>query len=207
MFLYAKGTNHRISVPSQVIDDIKLSEDAYKADFELGKRYHDFVKEVIRFSLLGIAGYAFLIEHVVGTPRVALMGQGAMPWIVVAGILILSVAAGLGLYLGQLNRGCLDMQVKILRLLQRRESPRWTDPYLSSDADVLEWKKRNESDLLSLRGCQAQTLNRMHRVQMITVWLLILGIVVTAIVFVQCLHLNTRAASLSPPLPEVLQQH
>lgn len=171
--------------------DIKLPEDAYKADFELGKRYHDFVKDVIRFSLLGIAGYAFLIEHVVGTPRVALMGRGAMPVIVIAGILVLSIAAGLGLYLGHLNRGCLDMQVKILRLLQRRESRHWTDPTLSSPADVSKWTNSSESDLRFLRTCQSQTLDRMHRVQMITVWLLIFGIVVTAFVFVQCLRMNT----------------
>ena len=187
MFLYAKGTNVRITVPSRSIDDIKLSEESYKADFELSKRYGEFVKEMTRFSLLGVAGYGFLIEHVVGTDHVATMTSGVTLILVLIGILSLGVSAGLGLYCGQLNKACLLMQVSILRLLQRTQADRWTNPALSSAADVEKWKAANECDLKILRVGQSENLARAHTMQRVTVWLLVLGLVATVCVFIRCL--------------------
>ena len=195
MFLYAKGTNVRITVPSKSIKDINLAEDSYKADFDLSNRYSEFVKEITRFSLLGIAGYAFLIEKVVGTEHLAVMARGTTLTLVIIGLLALMSSAGLGLYCGQLNRACLFMQVSILRLLQRREAPRWNDPALSTEIDVATWKAANEGDLKILREGQAANLARAHRMQLVTVWVLILGLIATVGVFIQCLYLNRAMGS------------
>jgi hypothetical protein len=190
MFLYAKGTGHRITVPSRSIDDIKLAEDSYKADFELSKRYSEFVKEITRFSLLGIAGYGFLIEKVLGPERIALMANGTTLILVVIGLLSLAFSAGVGLYCGQLNKACLLMQVSILRLLQRRQADRWNNPALSSEIDVVTWKAANESDLQIFREGQAANLARAHTMQKVTVWLLVLGLVATVGVFIRCLYMH-----------------
>jgi hypothetical protein len=195
MFLYAKGAGVRITVPSKSIKDIKLAEDSYKADFELSKRYSDFVKEITRFSLLGIAGYGFLIEKVVGPEHLAVMASGTTLILVIIGLVALVSSAGLGLYCGQLNTACLLMQVSILRLLQRRQADRWNNPALSSEIDVEAWKSANEGDLRTLREGQAATLARAHSMQRVTVWLLILGLIATAGVFIRCLYLHGPTGS------------
>ncbi len=187
MIFFAKDSNSRILVPSKSIEDIKLSEDAYKADFELSKRYSEFSKEISRFSLLGIAGYGFLIEHIVGTEHLTVMARGTTLGLVVTGLVSLSASAGLSLYCRQLNKACLLMQVSILRLLQRRHSDRWTNPALSSEGDVAMWTEQNEANLRMLRQGQAATLSRAHSMQRLTVGLLIVGLLATVGVFIRCL--------------------
>ena len=190
MFLYAKGSNFRVTIPSKSIEDIKLSEDAYKADFELSKRYLEFTKEIVRFSLLGIAGYGFMVENVVGTAHIAVVATGFTLWLIIAGLTSLVTSAGLGLYCGQLNKICLSLQVAILRLLQRKDAARWTDPTQSSVADVQKWSTENDADLTLIRECQAANLARVHLVQRLTGFVLLFGILVTAVVFVRCLRLD-----------------
>jgi len=188
MILFAKGSDVHIEVPSMSIEDIKLPEDSYKADFELSKRYSEFSKEISRFSLLGIAGYGFLIEKVVGTEHLAVMAQGITLILVIIGLVSLAASAGLSLYCRQLNKACLLMQVSILRLLQRRQSERWNNSRLSSEAQVADWKVRNEGDLKRFRDGQSENLSRAHRVQRATVGLLIIGVLATVGVFIRCLR-------------------
>src|SRR5450432_2127065 len=164
MLLFAKGSNIRITIPSKSIDDIKLAEDLYKPDFELSKRYSEFAKEITRFALLGIAGYGFLIEKVVGTEHIVVMSRHSVLFCVTLGLLSLASSAGLSLYCSQLNKACLLMQVSILRLLQRRQADRWTNLSLSSEQDVANWKAANDGDLNILREAQAATLVRAHTV-------------------------------------------
>jgi hypothetical protein len=191
MWFFAKGSNVGITVPSRSIEDIELPENAYQADFELSKRYSEFAGEITRFSLLGIAGYGFLIEKVIGTDHIREMARGTTLGLVIVGLSCLVCSAGLGLYCGQLNKACLLMQVGILRLLQRGQSDRWTNPALSTAVDVERWKTANEKNLQILRTSQLANLSRAHRTQHATVCVLILGIIATAGVFIRCLYLNT----------------
>jgi hypothetical protein len=201
MFLFAKGTNFRITIASKSLEDIKLPEDSYKVDFELAKRYSEFVKEITRFALLGIAGYGFMIEHLVGARHLVVMARGANMMLVVVGLFLLVAVAGLGLYCGQLNKACLLMQVSILRLLQRRQADRWNNPSLSSEGEVEQWKIANENDLSVLRRGQAQNLTRAHNMQRVTVCLLVLGIVFTGLVFVRCLNQDASMPAEQPTSP------
>src|SRR4051794_21733024 len=185
MFLFAKGAAIHISIPSKSIDDIKLAEDSYKVDFELSQRYSEFAKEIARFSLLGIAGYGFLIEKVLGTDHLAIMSRGGNFILFIIGLFALASSAGLSLYCAQLNKACLLMQVSILRLLQRSESKRWNNPALSSESEVASWKAANEGDLRILRKAQAATLTRANKTQRATVGLLILGVAATVGVFIR----------------------
>lgn len=193
MFFFGKGSNVRVTVPSRSIEDIKLPEIAYKADFELSNLYSEFSKEITKFSLLGIAGYGFIIEKIAGN-HMRDMARGSTLALLVFGLACLVGSAGLGLYCGYLNRACLFMQVTILRLLQRRESARWTDPALSSAVDVYGWRIDNEKNLQDLRNCQAANLALAHKVQITTVWILIFGLIATAGIFLRCLDLNTPAS-------------
>lgn len=185
MVLYTARSDEDITVRATRLSDIELAEATYKADFELGKRYGDFVKEMVRFSLLGIAGYGFLIK-VILTP-VGLRDLSVATLILMAsGIAFLGASAGLGLYSGELNKTCLRMQITILRLLQRQESKHWTDPDQSSMQQVEEWKQSNQRDLERIRGTQRVNLLRTRWAIRATVWTLFAGILLTAIAFVVC---------------------
>lgn len=194
------GFRYGARIPSKSIEDIKLPEDAYKVDFELSKRYAEFAKEITRFSLLGIAGYGFLVEKIVGAEHIPEMARGITLTLVIVGLSCLVSSAGLGLYCGQLNKACLLMQVAILRLLQRGQSDRWTNSALSSAAEVETSRAANLDNLQTLRKGQAENLTRAHKVQQATIGILILGVIATAGVFLRCLYLNIHQGP-SMPMP------
>lgn len=62
---------------------VKISEDQYRADLELLDRYQKYSSEIIRLSLLGIAGLAFFIVQIVSGEHVP---EQSKDW--VAGMLI-----------------------------------------------------------------------------------------------------------------------
>lgn len=185
MFLYTARCHEDIEVGAARLSDIELPEASYKADFELGKRYGDFAKEMVRFALLGIAGYGFLIK-VILTPVGLRDLSVATLLLMTFGIACLVTSVGLGLYSGELNKTCLGMQITILRLLQRQESKHWTDPDESSVQQVEEWKQSNTKDLERLRQTQRKNLRRTRWAVRGTVWTLVAGILLTAIAFVVC---------------------
>jgi hypothetical protein len=140
---------------------------------------------MVRFSLLGIAGYGFLIK-VILTPAGLRDLSVATLILMASGIAFLGTSAGLGLYSGELNKTCLRMQITILTLLQRQESKHWTDPDQSSVQQVEAWKQSNQRDLERIRGTQRANLLRTRRAILATVWTLVAGIMLTAIAFVVC---------------------
>jgi hypothetical protein len=188
MFLYTDRSQEWVTVPSRSIEDIELPEQAYKADFELGNRYQELLKELVRFSLLGITGYAFLIKEILGETNMGIIASGPKLIIVIVGLFCFACCAGLGLYCRELNNTCLRMQTVILRLLQRLGTERWTNPDCSSPEDVKRWRDANTEDLTKIRYHQKQNLVRAYYVLRLAVWLLIFGIVFTAAVFVMCLQ-------------------
>lgn len=189
MFLYTKRKDEEITIPARRIEDIELPESAFSADFELGKRYQGFLKEMVRFALLGIAGYGFLIKEVIEPRGNITAGQES---IILASLACLAFTVGFGLYCGELNKACLRMQITILRLLQRLSSEKWTNPAYSSPEEVAKWQNANERDLGRIRECQRYNLRRARYIMRSTVWSLAVGIVLTAIAFMWCLQSTMR---------------
>lgn len=65
------------------LGEVPIPEDQYRADLELLDRYQKYSSEIIRLSLLGIAGLAFFVVQIVSGEHVP---QQFKDWI--AGILI-----------------------------------------------------------------------------------------------------------------------
>lgn len=47
------------------LGEVPLEEEVYRVDFEVADRYQAFSTEILRLSLLGVAGYGFLLSEVV----------------------------------------------------------------------------------------------------------------------------------------------
>src|SRR5687767_11949907 len=113
-------------LPARTIADIALADDAFRADFEITDKYQAFSTELLRLSLLGIAGYGFLLSQLrpSGEAGKAFFDavRGAMPWLS-AGLVALGLSAGLALAHRFFSTDCLGHQVTILRLLRRQHSP------------------------------------------------------------------------------------
>jgi hypothetical protein len=105
MFIYPDRSAEWVTIPSRSIEDIELPEHAYKADFDMGKRGQDFSKELVRFSLFGVAGYGFLIKEILDRAEVIeITKRGPGLVLVSGGLLCLVFATGLGLNCQELTR-------------------------------------------------------------------------------------------------------
>lgn len=197
MFLYTSRKDERITIPARHIEDVELSDSAFGVDFELGKRYQEFLREMVRFALLGIAGYGFLIKEVIEPRGNITTGQESM---ILVSLICLACAVGFGLYCGELDKACLRMQITILRLLQRLSSEKWTNPAYSSPEEVASWQKTNRADLDRIRDCQKHNLQRARHMLRSTVWSLGLGIVLTSAAFMWCLHSTMREVRSALPM-------
>jgi len=56
--------NEKKRPAARSLKDLELKEDLWKPDFDIISRYQHFETEIIRLSLLGVAGYGFLISQV-----------------------------------------------------------------------------------------------------------------------------------------------
>ena len=77
-----------------------IDEKAYKVDLELQDRYTAYSAEILRLSLLGIAGYGFLLKDIVLTEHAptAFTHRAHSVWyLLIGGAISLGVAAALAL--------------------------------------------------------------------------------------------------------------
>ncbi|MGA3213298.1 MAG: hypothetical protein ABSD20_18495, partial [Terriglobales bacterium] len=87
MLLYTDRNDEWLKFPARCIEDIELPEQAFRADFELGERYQDFTKGLVRISLLGVAGYGFLIREVLGEKHMGTITSGPKFAFMVVGLI------------------------------------------------------------------------------------------------------------------------
>ncbi len=97
---------------------IPVKEDNYKADFDLANKYQGYSAELIRLSILGIAGYGFLVsaaKNDILNEAVILTLKG-YPSLIVIGIISLGLASGFGLAHRFYSSESVAYQIEILRL-------------------------------------------------------------------------------------------
>jgi hypothetical protein len=187
------------SLAARSMQDLALEDDITRPDFELGRRDFDLSKELTRLSLLGIAGYGFLIKEVALKGDVALPFLGAMvsaKWITATGVISLGVAAASSLYLAQAATHCLDMQVEICRLLQRRSNDGWTP----------EERLQNDRDLEAQRFEQRRLIRTKRRLLRIAVLTLVVGSLMVAGDFTWMLCHVAKSPNLSSSTPGTQQE-
>ncbi|HEY0059484.1 MAG TPA: hypothetical protein VGB56_10120, partial [Flavisolibacter sp.] len=98
------------------LKDIELDEKIWKPDFDIVSRYQSFETEIIRLSLLGIAGYGFLISQIKMPDPAQLFGilkqeKGFLMF----GLVTLGLSLAIALAHRFLSTSCLFYQVNILR--------------------------------------------------------------------------------------------
>jgi hypothetical protein len=137
-------------IPSKSIDDIDLPETVWKPDFELGSRFQNICKELIKLSLLGITAYGFLIREIVlhgDNISMSIQALLARKGLMITAVVALGVSAGAALWAVKQNADCLEAQITIMRLLKRRHSHHWDEEQHAANETLLSnlrnWQHKN----------------------------------------------------------------
>jgi hypothetical protein len=107
---------------------LRLEKEEYEADLAVVDRYQSFSAELLRLSLLGIAGYGFLIVNVVlKTPSPTPPGVGLQHfsesgsvWALIVGATALGLAAATSLGHRYFATDCVTHFVRRVRAMKRR---------------------------------------------------------------------------------------
>ena len=126
------------TLTEKYLGGLALAEDIYKVDLAVLDRYQSFSSELLRLSLLGIAGYGFLITNVVFKVTTS-AGQfvfftpfSQARFVLAGGAITLGVSATTALAHRYFSTDCITHYVRRLRQVQRLKD-------LSEQSE--EWKK------------------------------------------------------------------
>ena len=136
--------NIRLRPPAKSLCDVDIPDASWKPDFDVADRYQNFANELMRISLLGIAGYGFLIKEVcMKDPRFLHMLNDFGIYLIIGAI---SLVLSLMLVLTHrfFSTSCLYYQIMIMRSLKRLGNAHWS----------LEEKKKEEIHLKKTRSLQ-----------------------------------------------------
>jgi hypothetical protein len=147
---------HLQRIPAKTLADIALSDDVFKADFEITDKYQAFSGELLRLALLGIAGYGFFIGNVALNNAQAsefyaeVLNQSGL---LIAGLTLLALAAAFAVAHRFFSTDCLSHQITILRILRRITSPDWSEVEKDRDRARLDDERIGQRrDLLRCRN-------------------------------------------------------
>ena len=130
----------------------KVVEDRFKVDFAVLDRYQAFTTEVLRLSLLGLAGYGFLISNVVfrtlpnnAQPYLKALGDNQTLW--AAGVIALGLASASALAHRYFSTDCMTHFVRRIRLSDRMDSLADTVKKSELERTILHEEESLASDL------------------------------------------------------------
>src|SRR3954454_11664778 len=102
-------------VPTRSIDDFRIPPDAIDSDSEHAKRAEDSAMELSRLSLLGIAGYGFLLKEMAMANSSGLAACQKYAACLLTGAALLGLATSCALATRELSIRCSAIQIAILR--------------------------------------------------------------------------------------------
>jgi len=142
------------TLSEKYLGGLKLDEDIYKVDLAVLDRYQAFSSELLRLSLLGIAGYGFLITNVflkssggsggfaAQVPRYVM--NIALP----AGAVVLALSAMTALGHRYFSTDCITHYVRRLRLLKKKDDMPEDEPQREIIAKIIDVEEMSlENDL------------------------------------------------------------
>jgi hypothetical protein len=161
------------------LKDIELDEKMWKPDFDIVSRYQSFETEIIRLSLLGIAGYGFLISQIeMPDRRQMFQTLKEQKGVLLFGLITLGLSLTIALAHRFLSTSCLFHQINILRGLKRLENEHWT-----------EEEKNDERKRIEItRLIQRRTSRTCHYSLMVAAGLLGIGLIMVVIAFYNVLN-------------------
>lgn len=104
---------------------LELSEDIYKVDLAVLDRYQSFSSELLRLSLLGIAGYGFLLSNTVLKPKsdigplLPASAWYAIDYLLPLGVVMFGFSAASALGHRYFSTDCMSHYVRRIRLLKK----------------------------------------------------------------------------------------
>jgi hypothetical protein len=112
-------------VPTRSIDDFVIPRDAIDADSEHAKRAEESAMELSRLSLLGIAGYGFLLKEMAMANSSGLVACQKYAACLVTGAALLGLATSCALWTRELSIRCSAIQIAILRTFVKLKNGGW----------------------------------------------------------------------------------
>ena len=140
-------------LPARALDDISLTENEFRADFEITDKSQVFSAEIVRLSLLGIAGYGFLLANVAmnaQSPPGSLERLAEDSRLLGTGVVSLGLSTACSLAHRFFSTGCPNHQLTILRLLKRRTNEGWTAADQQINAGYLASGPRSDGTFVSV---------------------------------------------------------
>ncbi|HVU94840.1 MAG TPA: hypothetical protein VHE34_06425 [Puia sp.] len=137
----------RLRKPARQLADMDVPDTVWKQDFDIADRYQAFANEILRISLLGIAGHVFLIREVLTSNHRSchtLLRENKLP--IGAAAVSLVLAAALVLAHRFFSTACLYHQVLIVRSLKRIGSPNWTEAEKTIEKAFLGQTRKEQQD-------------------------------------------------------------
>jgi hypothetical protein len=109
------------AVAARSVSDFKIPDDAIRADADLSRRMDECAMELVRLSLLGIAGYGFLIREIAGIHGglAACKNNAAL---LVSGAACFAVTLCFAFVSRELQVRCSGIQIAILRTFGKLEN-------------------------------------------------------------------------------------
>jgi hypothetical protein len=129
--------------------DYAIPADAINADSEHAQRAADSAMELSRLSLIGIAGYGFLLKEMAMANSSGLLACQKYAACILAGIFFLGVATSCALYTRELTIRCSAIQIDILRTVTKLDNGDWSsanEKLLREDLETYRANQRHKLD-------------------------------------------------------------
>ena len=130
------------------IKDFTIPPDAIDVDSDYAKRAEDSAMELARLSLLGIAGYGFLLKEMAMTSSSGLVACQKYATCILAGAILLGVATSCALYTRELSIRCSAFQINILRTVIKLDNGGWSPEETNTLREDLEDYRSNQKNKL-----------------------------------------------------------
>ena len=130
------------------IKDYEIPAAAFDADADHAKRAEDSTIELSRLSLLGIAGYGFLLKEMAMANSAGLVACQKYAGCILAGAGLLGVATAFALWTRELSVRCSALQILILRTVVKLGNGGWSNAETATLNDELHNYRRNQKDKL-----------------------------------------------------------
>lgn len=137
--------------PAKLLKDVDIPDESWKPDFDVVDRYQSLANEIMRVSLLGIAGYGFLIKECCMKDDNLKQTLHAYSFILITGIILLGLSLVCVLFYRFYSTDCLYHQILIMRSLKRLENKHWNADEKDQEKIFLA-KARKTQTIISIRS-------------------------------------------------------
>jgi hypothetical protein len=139
------------TLTEKYLGGLPLEKVQYEADFAVVEKYQSFSAELLRLSLLGIAGYGFLITNIVlkvtnKSDEYLLLKSFLMSrttWVLILGAIALGISSAAALGHRYFATDCITHFVRRLRAEKKCCELAETSPLLESLAQVVKNEQRS----------------------------------------------------------------